>query len=62
VNSGKAVHSASYGPATADGATFRIRLIVRVYTHRHGLPDRIHWKYQVYSGEFSCPVAVMGGG
>ena len=57
VNSGRSVHSAPYGPATADGATFRIRLIVRVYTHRAGLPDRLHWKYQVYSQEFSCPLS-----
>lgn len=39
VNSGLSRHSAGYGPATADGATFRTRLIARVLPRRPGLPE-----------------------
>ena len=60
VNAGASRVTGQYGSATADGATFRVRIIVRVYTERDGLPDRLHWKYTVAGGEFSCPFT--GGG
>jgi hypothetical protein len=62
VNNGRSSVIGEYGPTTADGATFRVKITVRVYTERDGLPDRLHWKYSVASGGFSCPVAVAGVG
>jgi hypothetical protein len=55
-NSGAYSVTRAYGPATADGATFRAKLTVRVNTVRTGLVDKRHWKYVVTGPEFSCPV------
>jgi hypothetical protein len=54
VNSARSSVTAQYGAGTASGATFRVKITVRVYTDRPGL-DRIHWNYTVAGAPFSCP-------
>ena len=53
-NVGRWTIDRSYGFETATGATFRIKITIRVLTRRYGLPDRSHWKYVAYSDLFSC--------
>jgi hypothetical protein len=59
-NTGTFRHGALYSPTVAEGATFRIRFITRVFTHRPEVLDHLHRKLKIYSRTFSCPTSQVG--